>query len=99
MVINSSLESLPYIISFAVPKVKAETILHMAENEGVLISNGSACSSKHTDNRILKAMGVENNIIESSVRVSFSFDTKLEEVIKACEIIKKTCLGYIKLLG
>ncbi len=99
VVINSSLESLPYIISFAVPKVKAETILHMAENEGVLISNGSACSSKHTDNRILKAMGVENNIIESSVRVSFSFDTKLEEVIKACEIIKKTCLGYIKLLG
>lgn len=98
-VINSSNNSLPYIVSFAVPKVKAETILHMAENEGVLISNGSACSSKHTDNRILKAMGVSSQVITSSVRVSFSYDTKIEDVIKACDVIKQTCKNYIKLLG
>ncbi len=98
-IINSSENALPYIVSFAVPKVKAETILHMAEAEGVLISNGSACSSKHTDNRILSAMGIENNIIISSVRVSFSFDTTKEEVINACDIIKKTCKNYIKILG
>lgn len=98
-IINSSDDALPYIVSFAVPKVKAETILHMAEKEGVLISNGSACSSKHTDNRILKAMGIDNAIITSSVRVSFSFDTKIEEVKKASDVIKQSCLNYIKLLG
>lgn len=98
VVVNSTNNCSPYIISFAVLKVKAETILHMAEQEGVLISNGSACSSKHTDNRILKAMGISDEVILSSVRVSFSEFNTEEEVIKAAQVIKESCLRYIKIL-
>ena len=96
--LNSTENCSPYIISFAVKKVKAETILHMAEEQGVLISNGSACSSKHTDNRILKAMGIPAELIISSVRVSFSEFNTVDEVITAAKVIKETCNRYIKIL-
>ena len=96
--LNSTENCSPYIISFAVKKVKAETILHMAEEQGVLISNGSACSSKHTDNRILKAMGIPAELIISSVRVSFSEFNTAQEVITAAKVIKETCNRYIKIL-
>ena len=98
VIINSTQECSPYIVSFAVPKVKAETILHMAEEQGVLISNGSACSSKHTDNRILSSMGIDSNVIISSVRVSFSEFNTIEEVVIAAKTIKDTCTRYIKIL-
>lgn len=98
VIINSTNVCSPYIISFAVLKVKAETILHMAEEQGVLISNGSACSSKHTDNRILSAMGIDANTIASSVRVSFSEFNTTNEVVTAAKVIKETCTRYIKIL-
>ena len=98
VVINSDENCSPYIISFAVLKVKAETILHMAEEQGVLISNGSACSSRNTDNRILSAMGISSNTIISSVRVSFSEFNTSEEVITAARVIKETCTRYINIL-
>lgn len=98
VIINSTNACSPYIISFAVLKVKAETILHMAEEQGVLISNGSACSSKHTDNRILSAMGIDPNTIASSVRVSFSEFNTTNEVVTAAKVIKETCTRYIKIL-
>ena len=98
VVINSDENCSPYIISFAVLKVKAETILHMAEEQGVLISNGSACSSRNTDNRILSAMGISSNTIISSVRVSFSEFNTVEEVITAARVIKETCTRYINIL-
>ena len=98
VVINSNDKCSPYIVSFAILKVKAETILHMAEAEGVLISNGSACSSKKTGNRILSAMGIEDNVILSSVRVSFSEFNTVEEVKHAAKVIKESCGRYIKIL-
>ena len=88
----------PYILSFAIPNVKAETTLHMAESEGVLISNGSACSSKKSGNRILEAMGVPSDIIKGSVRVSFGEFNTSEEVVQAAKVIKTTCTRYLKIL-
>lgn len=88
----------PYILSFAIPNVKAETTLHMAESEGVLISNGSACSSKKSGNRILEAMGVSSDIIKGSVRVSFGEFNTDEEVVQAAKVIKTTCTRYLKIL-
>ena len=88
----------PYILSFAIPNVKAETTLHMAESEGVLISNGSACSSKKSGNRILEAMGVPSDIIKGSVRVSFGEFNTDEEVVQAAKVIKTTCTRYLKIL-
>ena len=41
-------------------------------SDGVLISTGSACSSKHAGNRTLEAMKKPQAQIVGSVRISFS---------------------------
>lgn len=62
----------PYILQCSFIGVKAETLLHLLEEKEIYISNGSACSSKKQGNRILSAMGLNKNEIESSVRFSFN---------------------------
>jgi len=70
----------PYILSISVLNGKAETILNMLEDKGIIVGNGSACSSKHKDNRILSSMGIKMSEIEGSLRVSFSSNNTEEDV-------------------
>lgn len=70
----------PYINVLSFEGVRAETLLHMLEDKGYLVGNGSACSSKHRDNRVLNAVGLSGMEIEGSIRVSFSDCNTLSEV-------------------
>ena len=70
----------PYILSISVLNGKAETILNMLEDKGIIVGNGSACSSKHKDNRILSSMGIKMSEIEGSLRISFSSNNTEEDV-------------------
>lgn len=94
IVFNGTSDS-KHIISFSLPNAKAETLLHMLDDEGVLVSNGSACSSKNTDNRILNCMGVNKKYIESSLRVSFDEFNTIEEIDIAIDKIKKVYELYL----
>ena len=47
-------------------------LIHSLEDDGILVSTGSACSSKKAGNRTLEAMGVSKNDVVGSVRISFS---------------------------
>ena len=73
----------PYILSVTFGGVKGEVLLHALEKRGVLVSTGSACSSKISGNRILQAMGQPAEIIEGNIRFSFSEQNTQEEVIMA----------------
>ena len=46
--------------------------MNALSEDGILISTGSACSSKHAGNRTLEAMNKSQNEIVGSVRISFS---------------------------
>lgn len=70
----------PYILSISVENCKAETILNMLEDRDIIIGNGSACSSKHKDNRILSSMGIKMKDIEGSLRISFSSNNTIQEI-------------------
>ncbi|SHE28096.1 cysteine desulfurase family protein [Alkalibacter saccharofermentans] len=77
------------IISISFKDVKSEILLHSLEKQGIFISTGSACSSKkNTASHVLKAMGVEKEYIDGTLRVSFSKHNTLEEV--------DICLSAIK---
>ncbi len=78
--INSNEDCSPYIVSFSVANLRAETILRMLEEDEILIGNGSACSSHKKGNRILSNMHVEDKYIEGSLRVSFNYDTTKEDL-------------------
>ncbi|RUT36409.1 cysteine desulfurase [Paenibacillus zeisoli] len=72
VILHSSLEgSAPHIISFSLPGMKAEAVLHMLEEDGLMVSTKSACSSKAAEpSRILLAMGASEAAASSGIRVS-----------------------------
>lgn len=70
--INSDEKASPYILSISFKDIKGEVLMNALASDGVLISTGSACSSKHAGNRTLEAMKKSQNEIVGSVRISFS---------------------------
>lgn len=94
--IISSDKSSPYILMFGFAGCRAETLLHMMEQEGYLIGNGSACSSKKKENRNLSEMGYRQDIIEGAVRISFSKFNTFDEVKTFVEALNKKVKEYIE---
>ncbi len=85
--INSYEINSPYILSISFSKIKGEVLMYALEQDRIYISTGSACSSKKAGNRILEAMGVVEDDIIGSVRVSFSpyFDYDLDYIVSCFE--------------
>ena len=77
----------PYIESLIFAGVKGETMLHALNQRGVIVGLGSACSAKKAGNRILEAIGVSQEDIISSVRVSFNAYQTDEEIVEAAKIV------------
>ena len=71
----------PHIVSVSVFGVRSEVLLHALEEKGIYVSAGSACSArKPQPSATLRAMGVENWMLESTVRFSFSVYNTIEEI-------------------
>ncbi len=74
-------EGAPHIVSVSFAGVRSEVLLHALEDRGVFVSSGSACSTnKHTVSNTLKSMGVGQEMLDSTIRFSFSVFTKKEEL-------------------
>lgn len=79
-------EGSPYILSLAFYGVNGETLMRALE-KFVIVGKGSACGSKTAGNRVLKAIGLDDNRIKSSIRLSFDYEQTEEEIRYACEKI------------
>lgn len=83
-------ETAPHIVSVSFDGIKSEVMLHALAQEGVYVSSGSACSSNHPDlSGTLKAIGVEDRLLDSTLRFSFSVLSTEEEVDHALEAVAK----------
>jgi cysteine desulfurase len=61
----------PYILNFAVPPLPGEVLVRVLEEEGFIVSTGSACSSRKKKRiRVLENMGVSRSVASSAIRVS-----------------------------
>ena len=94
--LHSFEDNSPYIVSVSFVGCRAETLLNMLDDEGVMVGNGSACSSINSGNRILENMGVSKKEIESNIRISFSRFNTEDEVLKMVEILKNTVNKYLQ---
>ncbi len=75
---NSAENASPYIINFYVPTfMRSQTIIQeLCSNYGVFVSSGSACA-KGKRSHVLTAMKLGDEVIDKSIRVSFSrYSTK-----------------------
>ena len=85
----SSEQSSPYILSISACDVRGEIVLHMAEDRGLLIGTGSACSSnaKNRYSRVILASGYDERTADGFLRISFSPETTEEEIEQAAAIL------------
>lgn len=86
--VNEALEQSPFILSIFFRGIKGEVLIHSLEDDGILVSTGSACSSKKAGNRTLEAMGKHLDEVVGSVRISFSPYEDFDEEYVANSIIK-----------
>lgn len=74
-------DSAPHIVSVSFQDVRSEVLLHALEEKGIYVSAGSACSSnKPAVSHTLKSIGVKKELLGSTLRFSFCFDTTEEEI-------------------
>jgi cysteine desulfurase len=71
--------------------LRGETILHEADDSGLIIGTGSACSSneKKRYSRVMQACGVKENLLDGILRLSFSPNNTQEEIVRSAEILNK----------
>lgn len=71
----------PHIVSVSFSGVRSEVLLHALEDKGIYVSAGSACSAhKPQPSATLKAMGIDKELLGSTIRFSFSVYTTEEEI-------------------
>lgn len=68
------------ILSVSFFGIKGEVLLHCLEKYEIYVSTGSACSSKHVGNRVLTAMGLNNEEMQGNIRFSFSEFTTISDI-------------------
>lgn len=87
----SSQGTTPYILSIAARGLRGEILLHMANDKGLIVGTGSACSSnaKNRYSKVILACGYDEKTADSVLRLSFSPETTEEEINKAAEILNE----------
>lgn len=83
-------ETAPHILSVSFKNVKAEVLLHALEEREIYVSSGSACSSNHPSlSGTLKGIGVEKELLDCTIRFSFSLFTTEVMIEKTLAALKE----------
>lgn len=84
-------EGAPHIVSVSFRGVRSEVLLHALEERGIYVSSGSACSSnkKLPVSTVLKEIGMERDLLDSTLRFSFSRFNTEEELSYCIEVLKE----------
>ncbi len=80
----------PYILNLAVPPIPGEVLVRVLEDKGIMISTGSACSSKKKRRfRIAENMAVPKERALAAMRISLGRDTVPAELEALLRALKK----------
>lgn len=86
---NGSVHHLPGNISVSFPETEGEILLHRLDLKGIYVSTGSACDSMRTQiSHVLRAMNLDAQIAEGTIRISFGKDNTKDEAIAIAHEIK-----------
>lgn len=88
MVINSAPEASPYILNAALEGIRSQTLIQFLSSRGVCVSSGSACA-RGKRSHVLQAMGLADDRIDSSIRISFSRDNTEEDIAALCAALQE----------
>ncbi len=79
------------ILNMSFEMVDNESLLMLLDMEGVAVSIGSACTSNSTQpSHVLKAMGLEDDKIKSSIRISFGKNTSRSDLDYVIDVLSRS---------
>ena len=87
----SSEDAPPYLLSVSAVGLRGEVLLHMANDKGLIIGTGSACSSnaKNRYSKVILACGYDEKTADGVLRISFSPETTETEIDEAAKILNE----------
>lgn len=89
-ILGNSKHQLASFLPICFPGIDAERLIYRLEMRGVLVSTGAACAaSKGTKSHVLAAIGLSDDEIAGSIRISLGSTNTLENVRAAAKIIRK----------
>ena len=85
------------VTQFCIPGVQSENIIFSMDVDNIMVSSGSSCSSKvKKESHVLRAMNFSKQISSNSIRVSWGWKSKKEELSIFLDKMKKIVLSYNK---
>jgi len=78
----------PFILCISLPGFMSETLMNFLDEKGIFVSRSAACK-KGARSRTLEAMRLNNDVIDGSLRVSFSRYSTREEVEYFVQMLKE----------
>lgn len=98
--VNSTENSVENILNVSFVGVKSEVLLHVLESKGIYVSTGSACTSKKSKfSHVLKEMNLKNDVIDSAIRFSFSYENTIDDIDYTIDVLKKEVPLLRKIMG
>ena len=84
-------EGTPYILTNSAKGLRGEILLHMANDKGLIVGTGSACSSnaKNRYSKVVLACGYDEKVADGVLRLSFSPETTQDEIHQAIDILNE----------
>lgn len=97
LIINNDENASPYILNIYVPTfMRSQTILQeLSANYGIYVSNGSACA-KGKKSHVLTAMKLSDEIIDKSLRISFSRNNTKTDIDALISALKELIIKHPK---
>ncbi len=86
--INNTSYSIPHILNVSLSNIKSETFVHALASDNVYISTTTACSTKNLSPTIM-AVYNDKKRAESTIRISLSYLTTLDEINTFLEIFDR----------
>lgn len=87
--INTQAPALPHIMNISIEGYRGEMLLRFLSSKGIYVSTQSACSSRRqTGSRVIFALGVSQEHVEGTLRLSMSSETTYEELEYVCAILE-----------
>ncbi len=91
--INRSLDAnvgAPHILSVSFEGVRGQVLLNALQDNKIYVSSGSACSSNHPQiSGTLKAIGVSEKLLDSTIRFSMSFENTVRQAEYVVKVLKE----------
>jgi cysteine desulfurase len=90
VIFSGGVERLCNTTCFALPDMKAETLLMNLDLDCIAVSSGSACSSgKVGRSHVLEAMGVAPELAASAIRISLGWNTTEQDIVRILTALDK----------